>query len=165
MCTIMTRGGAKSWWGIELPKEVAYLIRNIGEDWKEVTYKEIFAKKKAKQDSHIYKKRRHVKTRPCAIWVFKNEPLWGLFFGGWYLYIRTLQGDVALNWKWPRKDLVMQVKQLFPCGCLPFDDIHDEIWFTAFEKMYHQEGKREKNAIAFGHCRFDEQGRIVEITK
>ena len=34
---IMTRGGAVTFWGRELPKGVAYLIKEIGQDWKEVT--------------------------------------------------------------------------------------------------------------------------------
>ena len=124
MCTIMTRDGAKSWWGIELPKEVAYCIKEIGEDWKDVTYKEIFARKKARQDSHIYMKRAHGETRPCAVWVFCNEHgINDIFFCGWYIYIRTLKGDYALNFRNPRKDLIAQVKQLFPCGCLPFDEM------------------------------------------
>lgn len=166
MCTIMTRDGAKSWWGIELPKEVAYCIKEIGEDWKDVTYKEIFARKKARQDSHIYMKRAHGETRPCAVWVFCNEHgINDIFFCGWYIYIRTLKGDYALNFRNPRKDLIAQVKQLFPCGLLPFNDIYDEAWFEAFEKKYHYRGKRKRNAIAFCHCRYDERGYIKEIIK
>ncbi len=165
MCTIMTRGGAEFWWGVELPKEVAYCIKEIGEDWKDVTYKEIFARKKARQDSRIYMKRAHGEVRPCAVWVFWNEPLWHMFFGGWWIYVRTLRGDYPLNFRNPRHDLVMQVKQMFPCGCLPFDEIYDEKWFEAFEKRFHYPGKRQRNAIAFCHCRFDERGRITEIIK
>ena len=165
MCTIMTRGGAVTWWGRELPKGVAYCIKEIGEDWKEVTYKEIFARKKARQDSRIYMKRAHGEVRPCAVWVFWNEPLWHMFFGDWWIYVRTLRGDYPLNFRNPREDLIAQVKQLFPCGLLPFDDIYDEAWFEAFEKKYHYPGKRKRNAIAFCHCRFDERGRITEIIK
>ena len=165
MCTIMTRGGAVTWWGRELPKGVAYCIKEIGEDWKEVTYKEIFARKKARQDSHIYTKRAHGEVRSCAVWVFWNEPLWHMFFGGWWIYVRTLRGDYPLNFRNPRHDLVMQIKQLFPCGCIPFDEIYDEKWFEAFEKRFHYPGKRQRNAIAFCHCRFDERGRITEIIK
>lgn len=166
MCTIITRDGAKSWWGIELPKEVAYCIKEIGEDWKDVTYKEIFARKKARQDSHIYTKRVHEEVRPCAVWVFCNEHgINDMFFCGWYIYIRTLRGDYALNFRNPRRDLVMQVKQLFPCGLLPFDENYDEAWFEAFEKRYHYPGKRKRNAIVFCHCRFDERGYIREIMK
>ena len=166
MCTIMTRDGAKSWWGIELPKEIAYCIKEIGEDWKEVTYKEIFARKKAHQDGRIYMKRAHGEVRPCAVWVFYNEHgINDMFFCGWYIYIRTLRGDYALNFRNPRKDLVMQVKQLFPCGLLPFEEIYDEAWFEAFEKKYHYPGKRKRNAIAFCHCLFDDRGYIREIMK
>ena len=166
MCTIMTRGGAVTWWGKELPKGVAYLIKDIGQDWREVTYKEIFARKKAKQDSHIREKRAHKEVRPCAVWVFYNQPLWGLFFGGWWIYVRTLKGDIPLNFRGVRKDLIAQVKQLFPCGVLPFDDLtYDEEWFEAFEKRYHYQGKRKKNAIAFCHCRFNERGYLSEIIK
>lgn len=166
MCTIMTRDGAKFWWGVELPKEVAYRIKEIGEDWKDVTYKEIFARKKARQDSHIYMKRAHGEVRPCAVWVFCNEHgINDMFFCGWYIYIRTLRGDYALNFRNPRKDLIMQVKQLFPCGLLPFDEIYDEPWFEAFEKKYHYPGKRKRNAVAFCHCLFDDRGYIREIMK
>jgi len=164
--TYMTRGGAKTWLGVDLPREIAYLYKDICDtEWQSVTYKEIFARKKAKQDSNIYMKRAHEEVRPCAVWVFWNEPLWGMFFGGWWIYVRTTKGDFPLNFRNPRKDLVMQVKQLFSCGCLPFDEIYDETWFTAFEKRYHYPGKREKNAIAFCHCRFDKRGRITDIMK
>lgn len=163
MCTIMSRGGAVTFWGRELPKGVAYLIKDVNDrDWKEVTYKEINARRKAKQDSNIYAKRRHEEVHHCAVWVFYNNPLWSTFFGGWFIYVRTLKGDFALNWRCIKKDLIAQVKSLFPCGCLPFDD-YDTVWFNAFEKQYHYPGKREKNAIAFAKCRFDERGNIKEI--
>lgn len=160
----MTRGGAVTFLGKELPKGVAYLIKDWRDnDWKAVTYKEINARRKAKQDSNIHFKRRHEEIRHCAVWVFYNNPLWSMFFGGWYIYIRTLKGDFALNWRSINKDLIAQVKNLFPCGCLPFDDDDDPVWFNAFEKQYHYHGKRDKNAIAFAKCRFDERGSIKEI--
>lgn len=163
MCTIMTKGGAVTFWGKELPKGVAYLIKDWRDkDWKPVTYKEINARRKKKQDCNIYFKRRHEEICHCAVWVFYNNPLWSMFFGGWFIYIRTLKGDFALNWRSTRKDLIAQVKNLFPCGCLPFDD-YDPVWFNAFEKQYHYPGKRNKNAIAFAKCRFDERGNIKEI--
>ena len=166
MCTIMSRGGAKSWWGIDLPQGVHHLIKDIGDDkWKPVTYKEINAMRVAKMNAHLYEKRAHEEVRPCAVWAFWNEPLWHMFFGGWWIYVRTLKGDVPLNFRGVRKDLIMQVKALFPCGCLPFDETYDEIWFNAFEKQYHYPGKREKNSIAFAHCRLDGRGRILEIVK
>lgn len=165
MCMIMTRGGAVTFWGKELPKGVAYLIKDIGQDWKEVTYKEINARRRKRQDSNIYVKRRSEEICHCAVWVFYNNPSFSIFFSGWYIYIRTLKGDFALNWRCLKKDLIMQVKNLFPCGCLPFDDTYDKAWFEAFEKQYHYPGKRKKNAIAFAKCRFDERGNIVEIMK
>lgn len=161
----MTRGGAVTFWGKELPKGVAFLIKDIGQDWKEVTYKEINARRRKRQDSNIYVKRRNEEICHCAVWVFYNDPSFSIFFGGWYIYIRTLKGDFALNWRCLKKDLIMQVKNLFPCGCLPFDDTYDKAWFEAFEKQYHYPGKRKKNAIAFAKCRFDERGNIVEIMK
>lgn len=161
----MTRGGAVTFWGKELPKGVAYLIKDIGQDWKEVTYKEINARRRKRQDSNIYVKRRTEEICHCAVWVFYNDPSLSIFFSGWYIYIRTLKGDFALNWRCLKKDLIMQVKNLFPCGCLPFDDTYDKAWFEAFEKQYHYPGKRKKNAIAFAKCRFDERGNIVEIMK
>lgn len=166
MCMIMTRGGAVTFWGRELPKGVAYLIKDYRDkNWKAVTYKEINARRKAKQDCNIHFKQRHEEIHHCAVWVFYNNPLWSIFFSGWFIYIRTLKGDFALNWRSTRKDLIAQVKNLFPCGCLPFEDDYDVVWFNAFEKQYHYPGKREKNAIAFAKCRFNERGDIVEIMR
>lgn len=166
MCSIMTRGGALTWWGKELPREVAYCIKEIGQDWREVTYKEIFARKKAKQDARISMKREHGEVRPCAVWVFFNEHgINDMFFKGWWIYLRTLRGDYALNFRNPRKDLIMQCKNLFPCGLIPFDFDYDEKWFAAFEKTYHYPGKRKRNAVAFARCEFDERGHITSIFK
>lgn len=75
--------------------------------------------------------------------------------GKWYHMIKSGQ----------KKDLIAQVKNLFPCGCLPFEDDYDLVWFNAFEKQYHRQGKRKKNAITFAKCRFDKRGNIVEIFK
>jgi len=167
MCVIMTRSGAESWWGKELPKEVAYLIKEDGEcRWKEVSYKEIIARKKAKQDGDIRLKRAHEEIRPCAVWVFCNEHgINDMFFKGWWIYIRTLRGDYALNYRHPRQDLITQVKQLFPCGLLPFDDVYDKAWFEAFEKRYHYPGVRKRNAVAFCHCKISSSGYLLEIKK
>lgn len=166
MCSIMTRGGALTWWGKELPREVAYCIKEIGQDWREVTYKEIFARKKAQQDARISMKREHGEVRPCAVWVFFNEHgINDMFFKGWWIYLRTLRGDYALNFRNPRKDLIMQIKQLFPCGCIPFDAEYDELWFSSFEKQYHRTGKRKRNAVAFARCQFNERGQITQIFK
>ena len=164
MCTIMTRGGALTWWGKELPREVAYCIKEIGQDWREVTYKEIFARKKAQQDARISMKREHGEVRHCAVWVFFNEHgINDMFFKGWWIYLRTLRGDYALNFRNPRKDLIMQCKNLFPCGLIPFDFDYDEKWFAAFEKTYHYPGKRKRNAVAFARCEFDKRGHITSI--
>lgn len=47
MNTIMSRDGAKFWWGIDLPRHIAYMYKDYsGGDWKEYTYEEIFARKK-----------------------------------------------------------------------------------------------------------------------
>jgi len=167
MCTIMTRDGAKFWWGIELPKDVHHLIKDIGDrEWRPITYKDINARRVATMNFHIYDKRAHEEVRPCAVWVFYNEHgINDMFFKGWWIYLRTLRGDYALNFRNARKDLIMQAKQLFSCGLLPFDDDYDEVWFSAFEKKYHYPGKRKRNAIAFCHCRFDKRGYIREIMR
>lgn len=163
MCTIMSRGGAKSWWGIDLPRHIAYLYKDYPDgDWKEYTYKEIFARKKEKQDNHIYWKRRSEKVVPGCVWVFYNES-W--IMGGWWIYVRTRKEDIPLDFRTHRPDIIRQVRNLFPCAVLPFDELLYSDWCPAFEKQFHVQGKRKRNAIAFCHCRFDAGGNLVEIFK
>jgi hypothetical protein len=167
MATIMTREGAKCWWKVELPREIAYLHRDhSGEDWKKVTYKEIFAKKKAKQDSHIRNKRAHQLIKPAYIWVFYNDS-W--IFGGWWINIITLKKQYSLNFRtnWYTgpiyQQLVRKIMNLYPCGILPFDF---ETWANAFSKTHHHVGfKRTKQGLVKCLCRIAENGDLVDINK
>ncbi len=159
MGTIMTRSGAECWWGEPLPDGVAYLVSDgafgwgVGPKWTEVTYKELLDKKISQQRSELYRKLHTSITKPCFVWVFHNDT-W--LMGGWYLYIKTLKEDYALNFRRPRPDLVLQVMNLFPCGIVPVSE-NFNAWAQAFSKQFHHTGfKRKKNqGLVPCYCEID----------
>lgn len=163
MCTYMTKEGAKSWWGVDLPREVAYLYKNYQWDnWVRVTYKEIFAKKKQRQDYNISVKRRSDRVIPCFLWVFYNDCF---PYGGWWVYIRTVKEDYAVNFRNNNETrLIEKIRTLFPCGILNIEGSFTK-WAESFERQYHRKGKRKKNAVVACHCKIDRSGYMVDILK
>jgi len=157
----MTRSAAKFWWKQEPPKEVAYLIKDgYGVDWKPVTYKEIYERKKAKQERSIQYKMRTEITKPCFLWVFYNNT-W--LFGGWWVYIKTLKEDYAVNFRNPDRMLLSKIINLFPCGILPLKENFSQ-WAEKFAKTYPHIGfKRTKQGLKKCYCKIDEYGRIADI--
>jgi hypothetical protein len=160
----MSRSAAKSWWKIDLPREIAYLTNNgcgfdLKPDWKPVTYKDIFAKKKAIQECNIRYKRRHVYIKPAYIWVFYNDS-W--LFGGWWIYLKTVKNDYPLNFKHNTSPgLVKKIMRLYPCDILPFNF---EIWAINFERTYHHEGfGRTNQGLLKCHCQINEKGDIIDV--
>lgn len=147
MSTIMSRSGAKSWWGIDLPKEIAYLYKDtFDRDWQKVTYKEILDRKIENQNGELERKRAFDKMIPCFIWVFCNEQ--DFPFGGWWIYIVALKKEWAINFRHDRNDrLVEKAMSLFPCGVLPLKENFDT-WAEKFSKQYYNDtfnnGKRKQ---------------------
>ena len=162
MCTYMTRDGAKTWWGVDLPREIAYLYKNYPwEKWVRVTYKEIFAKKKQRQDSNLSMKRRADRVVPCYIWVFRN--MQDFPYGGWWVYIRTVKEDYAVNFRnYDQVRLMDKIRSLFPCGILNIEGSFTK-WAESFEKQYHRKGKRKKNAVVACHCKINQSGYLADI--
>ena len=163
--TIMTRGGAQTWWKTELPKGVIYLYRDLPhEEWKEYTYAEHNAKKKEKQENNIELKRRSLKRVPCFIHVFKNNTDW--FLGGWFIFVWSMYGKWYLNWKIDRdcERYLPMLKQHFNFGLLPFCD--DEIWFTEFCKAYPMKAKgiQKPRGKYLTHCIIDSYyNKLIDI--
>ncbi len=156
MSTIMTRSAAEFWWGKPLPDGVAYVVSNgysgFGEKtkWEPVTYKEILAKKVEKQAAELQRKRFPEKeVKPCFIWVFYND---GWIMGGWYLYIKTLHDDYALNFRNPRADLLLQVMNLFPCNIIPLAE-NFNTWAVAFSKIHAHRGFKRSKKQGLLKCR------------
>ena len=161
----MFRSGAKSWWGVDLPKHIAYLYKPIGyeKEWTERTYAEIFAQKKQKQDNDIWKKRAHCKQVPCYIyvWYFDSDFL----FGGWYVLVQTRRyGDWYLNWKvqYKQEGLLEKVMRMINVGVFPE---LKEMWFEAFCRKYAvlPRGCHTKRGICFAKGVFDEYNELIDI--
>jgi len=162
MSTIMQRSAAKFWWGRELPKEIAYMYKSwASENWQQVTYSEIAAKKKAKQERILAYKRKHPVTKPGYVWVFYNDTT---FFCGWWVYVKTLKEDFAINFKNPHSSNQMEeIMNLFPCGVIPAK-YNFEMWAAAFYKTFRHEGfGRKKQGLAKCSCVI-EDGELIRIT-
>jgi hypothetical protein len=162
MSTIMSRSGAEFWWKTKLPRHIAYLHKpHSHSDWIEVTYKEILDKKIEQQKWELQIKTRSNKIKPCYIWVFNND-YW--LMGGWYLYIKTLKEDYALNFRNPNKELTLKIMELYPCGVIPVLENFDS-WAEAFSKTFSHKGfKRKKNqGLLKCFCELNEYNELKDI--
>jgi hypothetical protein len=164
----MTRSFYEKWHGEKLPRHIAYLYHNEGYSWFDVkprwqvmTYKEIFKKKTDRILNDVYNKRRYATIRPGYIWVFNND---SFLFSGWYLYIKTLKDDYALNFRQNRDELLRKVMPLYPCGVIPMKENFD-IWAKAFSRIYPHKGfKRTKNqGLLKCRCIIDKYGKLEDI--
>ena len=107
-----------------------------------VTKADILNSKRARQRRRMVWKRRRTElvTRPCHVWVF-HVPCFP--YMGWWLYARTSRRKYRLR---DRRDLILKVMQLFPCGRLPMIELFRE-WKVAFAEAY-SVGAREGRALA-----------------
>lgn len=166
--TIMTRSGARSWWGKELPKEVAYLYHNGGTgfglapEWQTVTFKENLDKKREKQKWRLQHKRHFKKVVPCFVWVFYNN---STFFSGWWIYIKTLKKDYGINFRHEyNEQLICKVMTLIPMGVLPVIECFEE-WAKYFSVTFSHTGfkRLSKQGLAKCWCEIDECGNLSDL--
>lgn len=164
--TIMSRSAALFWWKVELPKNVIYLYKEYGnpeEEWKEYTYEERNAKRKEKQENHIWLKRRYLRRVPCFIHVYRINTDW--FFDGWYIDIWSVYGRWHLNWRADieHRKFFPMIKEHFNFGLLSFVD--DETWFMLFCKNYPMKSKgiQKPRGKYLTHCIIDSNDRLIDI--
>lgn len=175
MSTIMNRNSAEFWWNLKkretkfiAPPEVCYYIKNISCDkWEEVTWKEVFLKRKEKNIQNINRKliNNNEMILPCYVWVFHNEQ--SFLFGGWYIYIMTLKKDYALNFRTSYNgqytELIEKIKDLYPVSILTFDF---EDWAKQFVKQYPKKSKkRNEEGAVLCWCKIDYRGEVIDIFK
>jgi hypothetical protein len=161
---MMSRGGAKSWWGIDLPSHIAYLYKPFGneKEWTKYTYAEIFAKKKEKQDNNIRKKRKYNRQVPCYIYVFFVDP--ASSFGGWYITVETRYGSWYLNWrtKNEHEGLFEKIRQRINTGVFPE---FVEMWCEEFCEKYSVpvEGTHLKRGKYFAKCTINSYNNLIDV--
>lgn len=128
--------------------------------WKEATWTDEFRQRKEEQELNLTYKRRAAYAKPGYIWVFYNNTD---FFGGWFLYVKTLHESIALNWRNHKNDLIIKVMQLLPCGIIPIKENIDE-WCQSFAKEYHHKGfKRKVQGLRKVQLFFNENHDIIDI--
>ena len=160
----MSREGAKFWWKEDLPDAVAYVSRNHPhEKWVPTTYKDILERKKDNQAYELEAKRRSETYKQAGfVWVFHNHRF---LFGGWWVYIKTIKGDHALNFRSSMNKQIVEVMNLFPCGVIPcLDNLY--VWADSFAKQYPHKGFKRKKKQGLAKCwvHLDSCGNIHKIT-
>lgn len=168
--TVMSRDGAEFWWKIKVPREVHHYWHGGGQfwpgtapKWNVVTWKDIHAERAARDRSNVRGKIRDgtQEIKPAFVWVFHNNTD---FFGGWYLYIKTLKRDEAINFRGTNNKLMEKAMSLFPCGYIPLKQ-NFEPWMRAFAREFAHVGfKRTKNQ-GLAPCRavFDDRGYLIDL--
>lgn len=164
----MPRKAAEFWWNIlKKPNEkrfipeknVAYYKKDMSSGkWNTIIWEEVLNERREKQQSILSSKRRiYTLIKPCYIWVFYNDTD---LFGGWWLYIKTLKEDYALNFRTTNDRLLKKIMNEVNVGIIPFDFY---MWAEAFEKKYHHEGfKRKKQGLLRCWC-IIENNRVTDI--
>lgn len=164
--TIMSRSGAEFWWKIKPPPDVHHYYHDGHQYWGDIrpgwNVHTWTMEHKKRTDNIRYReevKRVHSRIIPCYVWVFHNDS-W--IMGGWYVYIKTLKDDYALNFRTHRKELIRKIIEKYPCGLL-FDQF--DLWAQAFAQQFRHIGfKRKKNqGIVKAKCKIDERGYLVDI--
>jgi len=162
--TIISRGGAETWWGRKLPDGVAYMYKDHHyHDWVSVTYKEILKKKTDRQMELLRRKRLCSKMVPGFIHVFYNNTT---FFAGWWIYVITVKKEYRINFRHDNNPfLVRKAMELFPCGTIPILENFDH-WSLQFSKAYAHQGlgRKKKQGLARCWCQLDEYGELKDIS-
>jgi hypothetical protein len=160
----MSRSGAKFWWKKELPRDIAYLIKdNSFREWKEITYKSILDKKVKIQQNELWRKRNSSEIKPALIWVFRNEDF---PFSGWYIYIKTLKKDFAISFSRDgeyNQKAILKAMEIYPQGTIPIIE-NFEIWCENFSKSFPTKsfGGRKKQGLAI--CKAEiRNNRLLQI--
>lgn len=168
--TIMHRDAARRWWKIDVPREVVHYWHDSGSyfpecppKWNVRTWQDVHAERTAKQNSRVSHKIREGtrSIKPAFIWVFHNNTN---FFAGWYLYIKTLKDDKAINFRETNYAVMEKAMSLFPCGYIPLKQ-NFKSWMRAFAKQFPHVGFRRKKNQGLKKCHavFDDHGYLIDL--
>jgi len=149
--------------GSFLPKGVACAINDGRNGLRMVTYADLLLQRKAKQAAHLkYVLDVPQKRRASFVWTFWTPGLGGVAYRGWWAYLRTLDGDHALNFRGLEKDLIHQAMAMFPCGVLPCLENLDQ-WMEAFATEHSHPGRFRRQGLAPVWLRAE--GHILQLER
>ncbi|MFW5830781.1 MAG: hypothetical protein ACOCVA_00930 [Prolixibacteraceae bacterium] len=180
--TIMDRKAAEFWWNrfakeqgrkpFEVPANVHHYYKDHPqENWKVVTWQDIFSDRKKKQDQVVRFRTKYGTTqvKPAFIWIFYNDPKIFPFYVGWYVYLKTTEKDYPLNFKRSEvpsskgEEMIQQIMLRYPYGVIPVTE-HFKQWADAFERTFHRPVKKKiRNALIKCHVRTDGFGNLEDL--
>lgn len=164
----MPRKAAEYWWNLlkkpgekrfVAPQNVAYYVKDLMENkWNSVTWDKVLRDRKERQEQILSAKRKIYKfVKPCYLWVFYNDTF---LFCGWWLYVKTLNGDYSINFRKYNEKLIKKVMNEVNVDIIPLDFA---MWAEAFEKKHHHEGfGRKKQGLLKCWCVI-ENNNITDI--
>ena len=124
--------------GSFLPKGVAYAINNGRNGLEMVTYAQLKVARVARQKAHlnyVLSTGNALVRRAGFVWVFWTPGLGGFAYRGWWAYLRTLDGDIPLNFRGIKTPLIQAAMEMFPSGILPHaDNLH--LWMERFAREH-----------------------------
>lgn len=153
--------------GFEWPRDVAAVV-----DGRQVTWREVHARRTAEQQRHIDWKRSPDRRAPvfAYVWVFFNP---GWLYHGWYCYLVWRENGrverMAVNFRGYRDRLAASLMRTFPMGQLPGlgrpEDVFDR-WMEAFAAKHpRRKTKRDRRHAGVAFVRFDREAETVEVVK
>lgn len=132
---------------VQFPPDVVMIVNG-----RHITKSDILAQKKTRQARRLafIRSRTEPIIKPCFIWTFCNEYSHSWIYAGWWLYIRTHQGDFRMGVKGVSdREMTLKVMHLYPCGLLPILENYD-VWKQTFAERYPKptEKRPHHNGIA-----------------
>lgn len=109
MVAVMTRSAARFWWGKELPRDVASLIKHHSSaPWQPITWDQILEERRNRQTEILRRKRNVESVRAVRVSVryFDQD-----IYGGWHTYIDGVQFS---KWLRPGREGDRELMSLFP---------------------------------------------------
>lgn len=157
---VMERSFAEAM-GFCWPCDVAAVV-----DGRQVTWREVHARRTEEQSRRIEWKRRPTRKLPvfAYVWVFLNNTD---FYAGWYCYLvwiedgRVNHQSVNFHRYGFRDGLAVALMRAFPLGLLPgvgsTEDVFDR-WMIAFAKQYpRRKTKRDRRRAGVAFVRWDRE--------
>lgn len=128
-----------------------------------VTSADILNSKREWQRKRLQQKlaQREPVRKPCFVWTFCND---GPLYGGWWLYIRTLNEDYGVSYRRNYRHLVPKVMALYPCGFEP-DEAKFKQWAEVFATTYHRPTAKRPahNGLALAVAEIAPNGQLLMV--
>jgi hypothetical protein len=153
----MPRKAAERWWGIEVPKDVAYYYDDSycfdeKPTWKTFTIHDLIKRKTERQNRNLAEKRRYNRTVSCYICLYKYSEN-----GPWYIRIQTIRFN-----EYTGRRMDESIRRKHNCGVFP--ELTD-LWAETFYRLHKTTPKpgMPLRAVKFTKCVVNQYGKLIDV--